>query len=151
MSDEEPLDLALGRIKLRLPPGWNTEIDLVSRGPSVGSYRPNLRLTLRQADRLPDIEALAAAYVEQLKEALSGEILADPPRPRTGRGADQMLELSLTARLPDGRVARHRALLLAAALTVVTVGVSWREGEAQETEIADLLWAALGSVQVTPA
>lgn len=149
MSDDG-LDLALGRINLRLPPGWNTELDLVSRGPAVGAYRPNLRLTLRQADRLPDLGALAASYVEQLRAALAGEIIAEPPRPRTGRGADQMLELSLTARLPDGRVARHRAVLLTAALTVVTIGVSWREGEAMETEIADLLWAALGSVNVSP-
>lgn len=148
---EDALDLALGRVKLRLPPGWSTELDLVSRGPSASEFRPNLRLTLRQADRVPDLAALAQEYVEQLRAALEGELTAEPPRPRSGRGADQMLELSLTARLPDGRVARHRALFLTAALTVVSVGVSWREAEVSETEIADLLWAALGSVHVTPA
>lgn len=143
--------LALGRARLELPAGWSQEIDVVARAPAVDGHHPNLRLSLRTAEAPVPHEALVELYASQLAEAIDGTIELERSLPRSGRGADAMSELSFKVTLAGGRIVRHRALVAVYGDTVVTASASLRDGDDASGDLADALWAALGSLKIDPA
>ena len=151
MGPNNPLRLQLGRARVDLVGDWDHEIDVVSRAPEVDGYRCNVRLTVRGAEGPISIDDLVAAYAGLLEAGIDGKVELVKKLPRTGRGADQMVEVSFVVELDQGRQVRHGALIAVYDQTVVTAAASQREGAGEDVELRDALWSVLRSLRIDGA